>query len=65
MNNTHTMIMASHTVSEKFRRTVRTLLWEILDEGVCLFFRVKAILEPIQPSTPFTPVHHRHLLLNR
>lgn len=65
MNNTHTTITVSHAVSEKFRRAIRILFWETLDEGVVLFFRVKTRLSQIQQATQFTSINHRHLLVNR
>ena len=65
MNNTQTTITVSHAVSEKFRRTIRILFWETLDEGVLLFFRVKTRLSQIQQAMQNTSIHHRHLLANR
>ncbi|MBF0162863.1 MAG: hypothetical protein HQL88_11320 [Magnetococcales bacterium] len=66
MNKTAPVGMALQTISEKFRRRMRTLCWEALDEGVVLFFRLKFLGEALRRELRVLPVQHRlHLLANR
>ncbi|MBF0582989.1 MAG: hypothetical protein HQL80_02000 [Magnetococcales bacterium] len=65
MNSRATVTVALSGVSEKFNRRLRTLCWESLDEGVLLFFRLKAGLEKVQQAARAISLHHPHLLANR
>ena len=65
MNRAVTMTMALQGISEKFRRRMRMLCWETLDDGVVFFFRVRAGVEQIKQAVHMMPVGGLHLLANR
>ena len=66
MNKTAIVGTAMQSISEKFRRRMRTLCWEALDDGVVLFFRLKSSGEALRQSLGILPINHRlHLLANR
>ncbi|MBF0460690.1 MAG: hypothetical protein HQL87_04765 [Magnetococcales bacterium] len=62
MNRALTVGTALQDISEKFRRRMRTLCWETLDEGVMLFFRAKTLAEQVKQAAQIMPVGSLHLL---
>ncbi|MEO5340932.1 MAG: hypothetical protein H7837_10540 [Magnetococcus sp. MYC-9] len=65
MNSILTAGAALQTISERFRRQMRLLFWESLDDGVVLWFRVRAAMVQIQQSLRLTSSHGMHALANR
>ncbi|MEO5363250.1 MAG: hypothetical protein H7838_06455 [Magnetococcus sp. DMHC-8] len=65
MNGTQTVVMVLQGMSEKFRRKMRTLCWETLDEGVVCFFRLKAYVAQRRHTAGPMSFGGRHALANR
>ncbi|MEO5349902.1 MAG: hypothetical protein H7836_09670 [Magnetococcus sp. YQC-3] len=65
MIGTMTVTKRTETLSEKFKRGMRTLIWEALDEGMIFYFRVKAAVAQIRLVAHMTPVAARHLFASR
>ena len=65
MNSTQSATTALQDISEKFKRKMRLLGWEALDEGVVLFFRLQSALETLKQTVQMAPIGSLHLLANR
>ncbi|MBF0184069.1 MAG: hypothetical protein HQM06_06750 [Magnetococcales bacterium] len=54
MNTTHNSTLTAMTVAERFRRRMRALSWEILDEAVVFFFQAQQNAERMKQALCWT-----------
>lgn len=65
MSRAVTITARTQSVSEKFKRAIRTRIWETLDDAVVFCFRVKAGMEQLQHAVQTAHTDGRHLFANR